>query len=468
MPLSEEIRSWSALEQAARVRAGDVSSEELVEIYLERIASVDPHVHAFAHVMAERALEEARRADRARRKGVTAPFLGVPIGVKDLNAARGSFTRFGSRVFERLFVPFDDAVVAQLRRGGFVIIGKTATSELGAMPVTEPDIHPATKNPWDPRVTAGGSSGGAGAAVAADMLPIAQGSDAAGSIRIPASLCHLVGHKPSRGRVANSFGLDDHAIIWTAGPIARNVLDSAALLDVMAGITVHEPHWAPPPEKPFFDLAARAPRNLRVRFATRVDGVTTDPHVEAAIRDVARVLESLGHHVEEAKMISAPLEEVLPIWQRNVAQVPVYDWSLTQPITRWLGEAGLDVTEEHAEELVMQLSARVLAWFGDADAWLTPTVAIAPPQINAFANLAPSEAFARAAVMGFFTAPFNASGQPAISVPVGVSPRGHPIGAQIAGRPLADATVLALARQLEEAMHERGGRTRRAPPLVSA
>jgi amidase len=142
--------------------------------------------------------------------------------------------------------------------------------------------------------------------------------------------------------------------------------------------------------------------------------------------------------------------------------VPVHDWSLTQPVTRWLGEAGRHVTEAQAAELAAELSARVLTWFGDVDAWLTPTVAIAPPAIGEWAELPPEDAFAKAARMGFFTAPFNASGQPAISVPAGLSRRGHPIGAQIVGRPLADATVLALARQLEEAMPWRE-RTARLP-----
>jgi amidase len=211
--------------------------------------------------------------------------------------------------------------------------------------------------------------------------------------------------------VENPFGLDDHAIIWTCGPIARTVDDVAALLDVMAGITVGTPHWAVPPDRPFLELAKR---------------------------------------------------RALPVWQRNTAQVPVHDWALTQPVTRWLGEAGRRVTEAHAAELAAQLSARVLTWFGDVDAWLTPTVAIPPPAIGEWAGLPPEEAFAKAARLGLFTAPFNASGQPAISVPAGLSRRGHPIGAQIVGRPLADATVLAVARQLEEAMPWRD-RTARLP-----
>ena len=155
----------------------------------------------------------------------------------------------------------DDHTTAALRRGGFVILGKLATSELGAMPVTEPDIHPPTRNPWNLWHTPGGSSGGSGAAVAGGLLPIAQGSDGAGSIRIPSAFCHLYGIKPSRGRVPNAFGKPDRDILYTCGPIARSVEDAAAMLDVLAGLDGGRPHWAPPPPRPYRALLAeQAPR----------------------------------------------------------------------------------------------------------------------------------------------------------------------------------------------------------------
>src|SRR3954471_9968606 len=181
---SSEILCKSALAQGAMIRDGVISSEELTEMYLRRIEQHDGEIHAFVQVIAEEALRCARAADR-RKAPTTAPFYGVPIAIKDLNAVRGTFMRMGSRAFERLLTPLDDFVVARLRRAGFIILGKTSTSEFGALPVTEPDTHPPTVNPWDPRVTPGGSSGGAGAALAAGMVPIAQGSDAGGSCRIP-------------------------------------------------------------------------------------------------------------------------------------------------------------------------------------------------------------------------------------------------------------------------------------------
>jgi amidase len=148
-------------------------------------------------------------------------------------------------------------------------------------------------------------------------------------------------------------------------------------------------------------------------------------------------------------MVEPKIEEFLPVWQRIAAEAPVHDWELTQPVTRWLAEFGKRVTPEETLRLIKAMHAEMIAWFGDADAWVTPTVAVAPPRIGAWKGLAPPEAFAHAATLGVFTAGFNVSGQPAVSIPAGHTSHGHPIGVQIAGRPHADATVLALARQLE-------------------
>ena len=448
-----EVTWLSASALSRMVRAREISAEELVLEFLERIEAGDARLNAFVEVLRDGALADARSVDqRMRKRGRTlGPFAGIPIGIKDLNLARGAFTRFGSRAFERLFSPFDDATVARLRRAGFIVIGKTATSELGSLPVTEPDIHPPTRNPWDLEVTPGGSSGGAAAAVAAGMIPVAQGSDAAGSIRIPSAFCHLVGFKPSRGRVENPFGFDDTRLIWTCGPIARTVEDAAAMLDVMAGITVGTPHWAPPPPRPFQDLLHDAPRGLRLCFATRSSHVETHPEVAAAVERVARLFERLGHHIEERKvdLPRGALDDFLPVWQATAARAPVHDWSLTQPVTRWLGEKGRGVNAETVTRLTEKLQTVVFDRFGDADAWITPTVPVPPPRVGAWRGLPPEQVFAEATKLGIFTAPFNVSGQPAVSVPGGISRAGHPIGVQIAGRPLADALVLALAYQIE-------------------
>ncbi|MFO0761489.1 MAG: amidase [Byssovorax sp.] len=462
MPPADPLLA-SALEQARLIRERALSAEELCRLYLDRIGRHNPAVQAFVEVIGRRALAAARRKDaqvmRADPRELP-PFHGVPTGIKDLNFVRGTFTRFGSRAFRYLFSPVDDKTTAQLRRGGFVVLGKLATSEIGAMPVTEPAIHAPTRNPWNTDVSAGGSSGGSGAAVAAGLLPIAQGSDGAGSIRIPSAFCHLFGLKPSRGRVADPYGRPDEEALATMGPMARTVDDAAAMLDVMAGITMGEAHWAPRPPRPFAKLARETPPRLRIKLLTRSPLVTPHPAVAEATRRTGRLLAELGHEVEEGEEPVGSLDEFLPIWQKMIADVPVPRWSLVQPITRWLAEGGKHHRIEDIEARKRELSRRILAWFGDADLWVMPTVALLPPKIGAFYGGDPEDGFRRAAELGAFTALFNVSGQPAASVPAGLSPEGLPIGVQLAGRPFAEGTVLAVARQLEVAMP---WRERRAP-----
>jgi amidase len=450
----DDVLDLPAGEQAALIAAGHISSEELVTAYLERIARIDPSVSAFTHVLARSARADARRKDARRRAGGAPlpPFHGVPLAVKDLNFARGSFTRMGSRAYRWFYSPFDDKVVAQLRRGGFVLLGKVATSELGALPVTEPDIHPPTRNPWRLDVTAGGSSGGSAAAVAARMAPIALASDGAGSIRIPSSFCHLYGLKPSRGRVPDPYGRPDQHAIASNGPIARTVADAAAMLDVMAGLSVGQPHWAPRPEAPLAELTRRDPGRLRIRFTTASPLVAAHPEVAAAVNRVAGLLAELGHEVAEGGPPEGEVEEFLPIWQQMIARAPILRAGVLQPVTLWLREAGKKLRPDQVHERQLELDRRIASWFGDADLWLTPTVAVAPPAIGAWRGLPPADAFARAAELGAFTALFNVSGQPAASIPAALSGEGWPIGVQLAGRPLADATVLAVSRQLEAAL----------------
>ena len=449
----DEVWAVPALELARRVRARTVSSEELTRYFLGRIARHNPRLSAFVTVLEARALRHARAMDRAVAAGEPlAPFHGVPTAIKDLNLVRGTPTRMGSRAFRHFWSPIDDRVAAQLRRGGFVFLGKLATSELGAMPVTEPDIHPPTRNPWNLDHSSGGSSGGSSAAVAAGLLPLAQGSDGAGSIRIPASFCGLYGIKPSRGRVQNAFGFPDQEILYTDGPLARTVDDAAAMLDVLAGVTVGRPHWAPPPPRPFAELARESPKGLRVRLVLENPVASVDPEAAAAARKIAQALERLGHAVEEWRPVEASFEEFLPVWQHLVASTPWVRWSKVQPITRWLGEAGRRVDAREIRAVKQRLVARALDWFEGADLVVSPTTPTPAPRVGSFRHADPAEAFRAAAPLGAFTAAFNLTGQPAASVPAGLSASGLPLGVQLVGRPLADATVLAVSRQLEEAL----------------
>ncbi len=453
--------SATALEQAAFVRSRALSSEELCRLYLDRIDRHDPRLNAFVATFRRRALAEARARDAATRAhadadGPRPPVHGVPIGIKDLNLVRFAWTRWGTRAVLPIFSPVDDHTTAALRRGGFVVLGKLTTSELGTMPVTEPDTHPPTRNPWNPWHTPGGSSGGSGAAVAAGLLPIAQGSDGAGSIRIPSAFCHLYGIKPSRGRVRNAFGRPDRDSLYTCGPLARSVEDAAAMLDVLAGLHDGRPHWAPPPPRPYRDLLATPLRPLHIRFSTRAPVGQTHPEIAAAVERSARLLAGLGHHVEEGTLPEGSLEEFLPLWQHLTAGFPLARWSRAQPVTRWLAAPGRSLRAADMTTLLRTLAARLLRDLGDADIWITPTVPVPAPRIGAFAGRPPAEAFADAARLGSFTALFNVTGQPAASVPIGLTSEGLPMGLQIAGRMNAEDEVLALSRQIEEAAPWRG------------
>lgn len=467
----EGALALSAVEQARAIRRGELGSEELVRGYLERILRADHRLSSFVSVFERQAREAARRRDqeanKARRGGrqeELAPFHGVSIGVKDLNLVRGTRARFGSAGMRVPLAPMDDKTTAQIRRGGFVILGKLATSEIGAMPVTEPDIHPPTRNPWNVEHSSGGSSGGSGAAVAAGFLPIAQGSDGAGSIRIPSCFCHLVGLKPSRGRVANAFGLRDQDILYSDGPIARSVGDAAALLDLLAGETAGKRHWAPPPPRRFAELAEQAPKRLRVRVARTSPLSAVDPEIDAAVTRVAKALADLGHDVEEGATPEATLEDFLPLWQHMIASTPLIDWRRVQPITRWLYEAGRGLRARDVRARHLALELKMERWFGaHVDLWVSPTVPRLPPRVGEFRVAPggdPAEAFGRAAAIGAFTAAFNVCGYPAASYPAGVSTSGLPIGVQLAGRAWQDATVLAVARSLEHVLPHAG---RQAP-----
>jgi amidase len=444
----------SGLEQARAIRERLVSSEELVRGYLARIAQRNPALNAFVEVAWRRAPHWARAKDAQTRRGGALPlFHGVPIGIKDMGLVRGFRARFGARSLRYLWPPFDDYSVRALRSAGFVMLGKLATSEVGAMPVTEPDIHPATRNPWNLELTPGGSSGGSAAAVAAGLLPLAHGSDGGGSLRIPAALCGLFGFKPSRGRIRNAYGRDDARLLYSCGPITRTVADAAALLDVMnngqrAALSFQQAmHETLPP--------------LRVRFS--VDSPFGKPHPDHidAVHRVLRVLEGLGHAIEEAPMISGTIDDFLPLWQTLVASAPLRR-ALVQPVTGWLIDGARGRSVASVAELHDRAAAKIDAAFGGADIWVSPTTLVPAPRIGAWRDMPPAAAFTAAAGLAGLTAPFNITGQPACSLPAGLSSTGMPIGIQLVARRGADGQLLALAHTLEQrlALHLR------APPLV--
>jgi amidase len=451
-----------AVEQLRLLRRRELSSRELVDVYLERIATSNARLSAFVTVFESRARRAARAADRAldraaRRGEVDAlpPLLGMPIAVKDLNFVRGSRTRMGSRAVLPLWSPVDDATVAKLRRAGSIVLGKLATSELGALPVTEPDIHPPTRNPWDPSRSAGGSSGGSGAAVAAGLVPWAQGSDGAGSIRIPAAFNGLVGIKASRGRIANAFGRDDRTLLYTCGPLARTVADATLLLDVLAGLHDGKTHWLTPPTCRYSQVLERPAPRLRIKLAVDSPIEAVDPEWVEAARAVGRALAGAGHDVEEAAMARGSVDDFLPVYQRMLAEVPMVRPHLLQPATRWLVDAGRRNSPALARAAFVALREKIAAWVGDAELVLTPAVVGPPPPVGAWGGSDGEAIFRAAAVYGAFTAPFNVTGQPAIALPVARSQAGLPIAVQLAGQVGREDLVVAVARELEALFPER-------------
>ena len=450
-----ELHDLTALEQGAAVRDGTVSPRELVDHYAERIARLDGGLGAFVHLTLDAAREQAAAPLPP------GPLAGVPTAVKDLNAVAGVPTGYGSRAFEGFVPPWTDWVVDKLRDAGTISLGKTATPELGLPCYTETDVAPPARNPWDPARSPGGSSGGAAAAVAAGLVPVAQGSDGGGSLRIPGSVCGLVGLKPSRGRISAGPVMGDLTGLPTNGPLARTVRDAAALLDVMAGPMPGDPHWAPPPAQTFLSACDEPPGRLRIgRTCTPVvPGVEVHPHVRDAYEQASTLLAELGHEVEDIAPPYGPelLSAFTVLWSVSAASAPVPPERehLLRPLTRWLRERGratsaVDFTR--ATATLQAATRRGLQATAAYDVLLLPTLAQPPALVGAFTDGAePAEEFARMTRWTPFTAVFNTTGQPAVSLPLAQSPDGLPIGVMLVGRPADEATLLSLSAQLEAA-----------------
>ena len=456
--MSDELAFTPALELAARVRAREVSPVELTELYLERIERLDPQLNSFVTVDADGALAAAREAEASP---AAAPFHGVPIPIKDLNETAGLRTTYSTKAYANNVPDFDAAVVRRIRAAGFIVLGKTNTPELGTIAQTESELNGACRNPWDVSRTPGGSSGGAAAATAAGLCPVAHGSDGGGSIRIPASCCGLFGLKPSRGRVSPSPYGSGALGISSSGPLARTVRDAAALLDAIAGYETGDFFVAPVPERPFLEEAERAPGRLRIAVTTEPPtDVPVDPVCIAAVEDAAALLAELGHDVQEATppwRNDEMIIDFIRIWQVGPATVGIDDLSLLEPINRALAEdARATPSPEHGLAIMklQQFVRVVVAFWNDVDVVLTPTLALPPVPIGwTFEDTGgdPRAAFLRQTLFTPFTPLINVTGQPAASVPLHWSDDGLPIGVQLIGRPFAEATLIRLAAQLEEA-----------------
>jgi amidase len=451
-------------ELASLVRHGELSSRELVEQSLQRIEALQPELNAFVHVDAEGALAAAD----VIAPGDPRPFAGVPIAIKDTAAVAGMPFTMGSDMFGD-FVPQHDAfVVRRLREAGFVFVGKTNMPEFGILPVSEPRRFGPTRNPWDTERTPGGSSGGAAAAVAAGMVPIAHGSDGGGSIRIPAACCGLVGLKPARGRISRGPEQGDDFLVQD-GVLTRTVAETAELLDVLAGYETGDATWAPPPAEPFAAAAARGPGRLRIGVSTVAPiAVELDPICDRAVRDAGELLASLGHEVEE---FEAPwtgddlLRVFTAVFGTPVAAAAFYGGLVTgrepsaellEPLswTFWEGMRARTAVDYYlARTQLGAFSRQITAVWDRYDVVLLPSLAQRPVRIGELDSCSdePWEDFRRSGEFTPYTAIFNTSGQPAVTLPLYQGDDGLPVGVQLAGRPADEVTLLSLSAQLEAA-----------------
>jgi amidase len=457
-----QLHDLTALEQGEAVRRREVSVLELVDHYLAR----SDDVGAFVTLTPELARDRAQALIGSRPENA-GPLWGVPTAIKDLNLTAGVRTTFGSAVFADFVPDVSDAVTLAIEDAGMVSLGKTSTPEFGSPCYTEPDDLPPAVTPWDRTRMAGGSSGGAAAAVAAGLVPIAQGSDGGGSIRIPASCCGLVGLKPTRGRVSGHPLYGDPVGLGTTGPLARTVRDAAAMLDVLAGRQVGDPTWAPPPSETFVMACDHDPGRLRIgRLSTPL---ITDTPVDAeclqAYEDASTLLASLGHQVEDVAPPIGP--DAITVFETcwsvltALSVVPPEAEPLLRPLTRWLIERGRAVSGPEFGLAIGELrrvAAGALEALSPYDAILTPTLASPPLPVGAIRDDDdPAADFEAQKAFTPWTSAWNVTGMPAISLPTHWTPDGLPVGVMLAARPAEEELLLPLAAQVETAMpwHDR-------------
>ncbi len=455
---------------AQLVSSGEVSPLELVEEAISRIEALNPVLNAVIHP-----LYEAARAAAASGDLPEGPFRGVPFLTKDLDAATaGDPHQMGCAALKAIDhrSPHTDEVAAAFARAGLVNLGRTNCPELGSTITTEPEAFGPTLNPWDTGHSTGGSSGGSAAAVAAGMVPMAHANDGGGSIRIPASECGLVGLKPSRGRVSHGPMVGE---AWAGmaidGVVTRSVRDTARALDAISAPAVGDPYWAPPPERPF-EAEVGAPTGiLRIGLAPTIAGADVHPECRRAVMDTGRLLEEFGHHVEVSHPAALDEPDWNDVFLRLVAVGTASSVSHIEEILgRQVGPGDLEHMNLRLAEIGRAVSGvdymaavdamhaygrRMAAWWHPADGspgfdvLVTPTLGEPPPPIGWLTD--PRQGGRRLGRLMLFTAQFNMTGQPAVSLPLHRTPEGLPVGVQFVGPSAGEALLIRLASQIEAA-----------------
>lgn len=462
-----ELHDLDATAQAALLDSRGVSSVELVQHHLDRVASYGESLGAFITVTAERAIGQAKAADQRRLAGEDVPhFLGVPTAFKDLNSTAGITTTYGSTVMRDFVPPLNGYAVDLLEGAGLISLGKTNTPEFGLSSYTDNDLIGPARTPWDLSRNAGGSSGGAAAAVAARLVPFAQGSDGGGSIRTPASCCGIFGFKPSRGRVSAGENSSDVSGLASDGPLSNSVRDAAAMLDMLAHPMPGDLRALPEPRVHFTEWIERKPRRLRIArwSTTHLPGIHAGPDAIEAWEKAGLLLESLGHDITD---VANPFPQGLEpqfnvIWSTSIASAPIppEDEDSLRANTRYWRERGRKTTGAEllaAMQFIQDTTRQILIDLDDYDAFLTPTLALPPQPVEWFNQSGdPVEDHQRELQFTPYTALSNMSGQPSATLPLhwtadSNGADGLPIGVMLAGKPGADGPLFSLCAQIEAA-----------------
>jgi amidase len=451
----------SALELAAALRRRELSSVELLDACLAAVDERNGDVNAVIWRDDDAARHAAKLADEALARGDDAAFLGVPLPIKDLTPVAGWPVSYGSNGGPEGVSAVGELTTEAFKRAGFVLCGRTNTPEFGPITVTENVRYGITRNPWDLERTPGGSSGGAAAAVASGMFPLAHATDGGGSIRIPAACCGLVGLKPSRGRVPRL------AQGWLGGvvegAVTRTVAETAAVLDVLSGPDPRAWYNAPAPDRPFLEEAGREPARLRIGLMDHgPNGFPVDPDCAEAATRAAAALEELGHEVVPADVPTLS-EDIVPpflvIINASLADYEGVDWDKVEPHIKAAVATARETSsfDYAASAAILERYSRemVSSWGADFDVLVTPTTAILPPPAGAVLELAhanPGQPVEPVLAMVAFTIFANITGLPALSLPVHTTDDGFPVGAQLVGAPFCEAQLIRLGHALEEAL----------------
>jgi Asp-tRNA(Asn)/Glu-tRNA(Gln) amidotransferase A subunit family amidase len=451
----------TAVELVGLMRKKRLSPRDLMEETLRRIESINPVLNAFVSLRADKAMDEARAmTEDLASGGQIGPLVGIPIGVKDLEDVKGMVTSYGSVPFKDNVAQIDSDQVARLKAAGAIVVGKTNTPEFGFTGFTKNLLFGVTRNPWNTERTPGGSSGGSAAAVAGDMVPLATGSDAGGSIRIPASYSGCLGLKTSFGRVPRGpFPLLHAHSLWCMGPLTRTVEDAALYLDCVAGYHPSDPESLPFPEISFLKRLKNMPSNLRIAVSPTLGYARVQTEVMALFQEAVQCFEGMGHRVE---LWGGALPDVGDTWStiftfdlysRLYPGFDDYRDQMGRTLVRALDAVKSFSTEDHieAQRARTELNRAMWSLFDQYDLLLTPTM---PTEAFAAKGPPPAEIDGHPiALLGAvaFTYPFNLSGHPAVSVPAGLTANGLPAGLQIIGPRHRDDLVLQAAYAYEKA-----------------